>query len=241
MSPENMIEAILAGEDVDAFELIGAFYRGYPVKNLSKLLCSNYKPAVAAGAYIANQIGNMLQPCIDELTVLLNDESVQIRSDVIFGLGACANVRHEEALGRLLLALGDPDPFVHRAAILSIARNRDDTRLAYGARAAAKLAPGTVFEEIAEVFRSSERVDTETLKQLIRHQNPIARRFAVGVACRAEIILDAERLAIVENCNDEKGRLVLNEMRRRPKPIGARIACISFTPEDRHPTLRLVE
>ncbi len=231
MSPENMIDAILAGEDVDAFELIGAFYRGYPVKNLSRLLCSSNKKAVAAGAYIANEIGNMLQPCIDELTALLDNESAQIRSDVIHGLGACANVKHRKALGKLILALDDPEPFVHRAAILSIARDRYDTRLAYGARAAAELAPGTVFEEIADVFRCSERVDTETLRRLIAHQDPVARRFAVGVACRAEIVLDAERLEIAENCNDEKGHAVLDEMRERPKPIGARIGWITFAPE----------
>ncbi len=232
MSPENMIEAILAGEDVDAFKLIGAFRRGYPVKNLSRLLCSSNKRAVAAGAYIANQIGYMLRPCITELTALLDSESAQIRSDVIHGLGACATVKHTETLGKLILALDDPDPFVHRAAILSIARSRDDTRLAYGVRAAAELAPGTVFEDLAQVFRSSERVDTETLVWLIEHQNPIARRFAVGVACRAEIILDAERLAIAEHCDDEKGQSVLDEMRRRPKPMGARIAWINFVPED---------
>ena len=229
-----MIEAILTGEDVDAFELIGAFYRGYPVKNLSRLLCSNFRPAVAAGAYIANEIGSMLQPCVDELTALLDDESAQIRSDVIHALGRCANVKHEEALGRLLLTLNDPDPFVHRAAILSIARSRDDTRLAYGARAAAKLAPGTVFEEIAQVFRSSEKIDTETLVWLIEHHDPIARRFAVGVACRAEIILDAERLAIAEYCNDETGRFVLTSMRKHPTPLGARIARISFESGDRN-------
>lgn len=235
MSPENMIEAILSGEDVDAFELIGAFYKGYPVKNLSRLLCSSYRPAVAAGAYIANEIGGMLQPCIDELTALLDSESAQVRSDVIHSLGACANVKHEEALGRLILALDDPVPFVHRAAILSIARNRDNTRLAYGARSAAKLAPETVFEEIADVFRFSERVDTETLKQLIEHLDPIVRRFAVGLACRAEIILDAERLEIADDCNDETGHFILHSMRKHPRPYGARIAWIRFAPGDRLP------
>lgn len=226
MSPEKLIDILLhnGDESVDAFHLVDAFSRGFPIENLGKLLSSNSDRAIAMGAYVANELGRLSAPCVLKLTALFDHHCAQIRSDVIHALRACASVEDREALGRIILALDDHDPFVHHAAIFFILMNPKSRRLYVATHTAAELAPGTIFEEIAEMLPRNCWAGSKMLKQLVAHESPVVRRYAVGLACMPQMIVDAKRLDIANDCNDEQGLRMLEHIRQYPKPVGTRIA-----------------
>lgn len=225
MSPENMINAVLNDEDVsvDGFELYAAFRKGFPIENLSKLLKSESDRATSMGAFVANELGKLAAPCLQELTTLLAHKSPQIRSDAVHALRGCVTFKNIDTMGRILLLLDDPDPFVHRSVMFFILMRRG-LGLHAATTKAAELAPGTGFEKVAKILPKSGRVGKLTLRRLVADEIPVVRRFAVGLACMPRLVVDAERLDIAENCRDAEGARMVNNIRERPMPMGTIVA-----------------
>lgn len=226
MTPQHMIDYIVSDNyDGDiVHNLYGAFYKGYPIENLSQLITSKDDAVRATGSYLVYELGNKILPLIEEVAVLLDDPNPQIRSDIIIALTECCTWKHKEIQGKITLKLDDPDPFVHRAVIKYIMRQTHNI----GIREAAKISPGTIFEEISDMVPKATIVTKELLTILINHSNPIVRRFGVGMALRARSIINAEYLDIAEECNDEEGIGMIKHIRELSTPMGAKVAYINY-------------
>ncbi len=225
MTPEKLIEKILAGDySSDEFwQLYGHFYKGYPIENIVPLLESENLDAQSAAAHLANELGSVLKGYGKQLGKILKHPSAQVRSDAIHGLRECVDWDDTDTLAEIVFALDDPDPFVHRAAMFFILCHRGN----FAIRAAAAKAPGTIYQELAEMMPSwRQSVSPELITKLIKHSNPIARRFGVGLACRTKPVIDAELLDIAIECDDEEGKRMVEGIRERPKPIMSKIGYI---------------
>jgi len=237
MSPENMIEQVLAGgDDYELlWNLIGAVRDGLSIEKMRPLLSSDDPRVTAIAAYLAYELGAEMQPLLGELIPLADHPEPQCRSDIVHALIECAGPNDLDALSRIMLAFDDPDPFVHRSAMtfVIVARSRS---LAGAISEAAKRYPGTPFEDIFFVLVEGrhrlgshwERVTAAKLTELIGHENAIVRRFGVGLAARPKLVVDAGFLEIARDCRDTEGLIMLDHISRRPKPTGARVAKLDF-------------
>jgi hypothetical protein len=242
MSPENMIEQVLAGgDDYELlWNLIGAVRDGFSIEKMRPLLSSDDPRVTAIAAYLAYELGAEMQPLLGELIPLADHPEPQCRSDIVHALIECAGPNDLDALSRIMLASDDPEPFIHRAAIQFVIV-ADGRSLANAVSEAVKRYPGTPFEDIFVLLRNGGkghffpdwgRIGKGKLRQFIQHPAPIVRRFGVGLAARPKLVVDAEFLEIARDCHDAEGLIMLDHISRRPKPTGARIAKLAFIEED---------
>ena len=221
-----MIEQVLAGNgDYDLhWNLIGAIRDGFPVEKLRPLLTSDDPRVTATAAYLAYELGSAMRPVLDELIPLADHPGAQWRSDIIIAMTDCVEPNDFNALCRIMLALDDPEPFVHRSAMNFVigATNRS---LANALTETARRLPGSPFETIHSLLLGEARrlvpssvcISTAKLSEFIAHEEPIVRRFGVGLAARPICVIDIERLEIARNCRDEEGLRVVDFNMHRPR------------------------
>jgi len=209
-----MIERALSGEGegVDSQALYSAFYKGLPVEKLRPLLTSPLPKARALGSYLAYELEHAMHPLVPELSALLEDEDAQVRADALMALRSCTGPGDGEALGRCVLLLADESPFVQKIAMRHI-EFCDRWQINLGVNEAAEIHPGTVFEElprfVGKRFGTYLRISEALLRMMIRHEDPVVKRLAVGLAARPVERIDAAHLRIARMWKDEQARRVI--------------------------------
>ncbi len=156
MSPQEMLDQLVSSGDdtgVDSQELYGAFRNGLSIENLRPLLISEYPTARAYGAYQIYELEWLCHSLVPEITKLLSDSNPQIRSDVVKSLRNCTTPNDANALGRLLLLLSDPEPFVQRAAI-DFLKYSQRWQLNVAINAAVDVATDEIYEEFPRILGS---------------------------------------------------------------------------------------
>ncbi|MCI5075540.1 hypothetical protein [Oricola sp.] len=227
-----MIAQVLAGGgDYDLlWSLIGAVRNGFPVENLRPLLVSENPRITATAAYLAYELGSDMRPVLDDLVPLADHPGAQWRSDIIIAMTDCVGPDNLDALSRIMLAFDDPEPFVHRAA-MNFVIGAESLTLVHAVGEAAARFPGSPFETILSMLLGKRtRLDTRSLrmtdarlKQFIDHDEPVVRRFGVGLAARPTYVVDIGRLEIARGCRDEEGLRVIDFTMHRPRAELARL------------------
>lgn len=222
MSPQEMLDQLVSSGDdtgVDSQELYGAFRDGLPIESLRPLLISEYPLARAHGAYQIYELDWLCHPLIPEITNLLSDPKPQIRSDAAVALSACATPNDADALGRVLLLLSDPDPFVQRAAI-DFVRRKCRWRLNIAVNAAAGIATDQIYEEfpgrVGKPYTKYIKITDETIKELLANQHPVAQRFGVGLALQDRFFSSGEMRSLVDTMTDPGCRHVIDHWKKTP-------------------------
>jgi hypothetical protein len=237
MTPEQMIEHALVGNGDGTMwiELCGAFQKGFPIENLRRLLVSEDDRVSSGAAFLANELGKMMRPFIDELVALASHTDAQARSDVLYALSHCAGPADLDALSRIMLAFDDPEPFVHRSAMMFVIM-ADDRSLASAITEAARRFPGSPFERILSILLGRrdrlylpwEQIDAAKLSEFINCEEAVVRRFGVGLAARPKPVVDVGFLEIARVCGDTEGIGMIDSIMRSPKPTNARLARIEY-------------
>ncbi len=246
MSPDEMLEHALAGNGDGAIwhDLCGALHKGLPVERIRPLFTSSNPCVIAGVAFIANELGRLMHPFMNELITLADDASAQVRSDVIYALSRCARSSDLNALSRIMLAFDDPDPFVHRAAIM-FPVTANDRALSCAVAESARRFPKSPFERILSLLQGGrdrlsphwEQISTAKLTELINHDEAVVRRFGVGLAARPRLVVDVNFLEIAKGCEDSEGLAMIDHFTRSPKPTNARLARVAYV-ESRRRTRR---
>jgi hypothetical protein len=224
MSPDEMIRHALSDGYKGEFsqELYSAFCSGYPIENLQPLLTSNSINAVRTGAYLVYELGGLARPLVREIEALLDNPEPQIKSDAIIALRDCATTKaNASALGKIILLLGDADSFVQRGVMAFVHACRL-SQLELGTAEANKISPDSVFGVLAEAIKRP--VSRDTIKALIEHPEPIAKRFGVGLAARPRDVVDLDFLKIAESWNDAEALEFLGFVWKHPFPKDAAFA-----------------
>jgi len=172
------------------------------------------------------ELGYLARPLTNEITNLLHNNDLQIVSDAIIALRGCAQPKDTYALGKIITYLGHPEPFIQRG-LMSFIRYCEPYKLKIGLRTALEWEPDPVFRTINEAVDSKGYFEKETLENLMRHASPIAKRFGVGLAMRAQSIVDLNMVEIAETWDDEEALGCLKSVREHPGGSSGMMARIS--------------
>ncbi|WP_233270509.1 hypothetical protein [Chachezhania sediminis] len=213
MTPEEMIQLVVSGSEDDySQELNSAFHNGFPIEHLKPLLTSKNIEIQGLGSHLAYELGPKVRPLLEEIVPLLESERPQIRSDAIIILLDCATRFDAEPLGKVFCLLDDPDPFVQRGAMRFV-QHCERAELNVGINAAARLCPGTVFEDfprfLGKDFYNYRPISRAILRQLLLHESVVAKRLAVGLASRPRQVVDKTFLDLVSEATEEECQNVL--------------------------------
>lgn len=241
MSPEEMIDRLVSGDDtgVDSQELWAAFTRDLAIEKLRPLLTSEHKLTRSYGAYLAYELGWQCYPLIGELTTLLTDPCPQNRSDAAVALTGCTTFKDGHALGRILLLLEDPDPFVQRAG-MDFIKSCERRRLNVAINEAATIASDEIFKEFPRIlgrpFTNYAKITKARVRHLVEHPHPVAQRFGAGLAVRPRLVIDDGLIELAGSSNDPGAKRVVEHAKKYSTPTHAfrtRLALASQTPAAR--------
>ncbi|MCP5087959.1 MAG: hypothetical protein GY952_14290 [Rhodobacteraceae bacterium] len=235
MSPEKMIELVMSGKDSDfCQELCSAFWNGFPMENLRPLLVSTDPEILSLGSYIIYELGAKARCLLDDIVPHLDNEDAEIRANAIIALGECATKFDKSAIGKIIEMLDDPDSFVQRIAMRFV-QSCDRGMLNVGIFQAAKMNPGTVFEELpgylGETFFHIYQpvpISAEILENLLSHESPVAKRFGVGLATRPRLIVDESFIDLAAQIEEEECCNIVAWARERPCLIYAETMKLQF-------------
>ena len=208
MTAEEMMAQVLNPdyEELDgrlSNDLLSAFHGGYPIENLKLLINSDLLNARGTAAFIATELGLKAAPLLEDIASLLEMPTARARYDALEALWKCSTFKDGWAIGAVLRCLEDPWPSVRAGAIDAI-RLADRKVLLAGFKYLKTEYPTTIYTEFGSAFLRAERGKIEVLESLIDHEDPIARRFGVGLATRPRLVVDEARLQTAMKSSDEE-------------------------------------
>jgi hypothetical protein len=98
-------------------DLLREFYRGFPIDRLRSLLSSQRSAVVAAGVWIASELGEGGAPLLSDIVPLLHHSERKVRFSAIECVLLWAQPEDQAALGSVLAMLNDPDAGVRWKAM----------------------------------------------------------------------------------------------------------------------------
>lgn len=230
MKMKEMVDRIIAGDDSDFTDLLQQeLQNGAPVQEIGRLIRSENENAKGLGAYIAYEMIDP-RPIYKDVATLLDHPIAQLRADAINTLVDCLTEYEAEILGKILLLLDDPNPFIHRQVICFIQLiSRRTLNVAVNAAADAK--PNSDFELLPKFVgkpkTNFKKITKLTIRKLVEHPNPILQRFGVALAVRPREIVDREFLEVANIVGQAECQNALKWTGERHLPIFASIGTIS--------------
>ncbi len=222
MTPDEMVETLLdptadTGDGVLVNDLLGEFWRGYPIENLRML----FVPAtIADAAFLVSELGQKVRPLIREVAELLEHDSPRIRFDAICALSQCATWEDGWAVAKIVRALGDPHEGV-RWMVCKAIRYIESSQLHAGLEYLRSHEPNSVFSNFRNAFLAIERRPKKagaTLEQLLHSDDPIARRFGAALAVRPRLFIDPAFVALATSVEDAEVARLIGDATEAPLP-----------------------
>jgi len=131
-SGDELIELLLSGdqdpeeEGEAANDLLRQVLRGYPAKNLGRLIHSDRTKAVANGAFVVSELGAQAAQIIDEVDFLLGHPLREARFDALDAALTSASAEHGATLAKAVMLIADPDQAVRSKALRFLANSTPD-------------------------------------------------------------------------------------------------------------------
>lgn len=222
MTPDEMVEKLLdPSSDTDdgvlVNDLLGEFWRGYPIENLRRLLV----PAtIGDAAFLVSELGQKVRPLIREVADLLEDDSARIRFDAISALSQCTTWEDGWAVAKIVRALGDPHEGVRWMACKAL-RYMESSQLHSGLEYLHSHDPASVFASFRNAFLAIERRPkkaTATFEKLLSSDEPIARRFGAAMLVRPRLFIDPAFVALAAPIEDSEVAKLVGDATESPLP-----------------------
>jgi hypothetical protein len=222
MTPDEMIDRLLdpscdTGDGVLANELLSAFWNGYPIENLRRLFVPE---AIGSAAFIASELYQKIRPLLKEVVGLLAYETARVRADAIIAISHCATWEDGWAVAKIVGALGDAHHGV-RARASDALRTMDGAPLRAGLKHLHSEGPNSVLGRFDRAFATIERhpnAAAEALEQLLRLDDPVARRFGAAMAVRPRLFIDPAFVLLAMSVGDQEITAFVREAIERPLP-----------------------
>lgn len=178
---DQLLERICdGGNDAAANRLLNEFFRGYPIENLRRLLCSRDDGAVKAGSWIASELGERVAPLLDDLVELLQHPLRYVRFFVIDAILCGATSGCGEAIAKTVLLIRDSDDAVRWKALRFLSNATADQlreSLPY-------LSESDVSKLIRWLLSSVAGADTRGIIARIKDDDDLCRLIATAAAAR---------------------------------------------------------
>jgi HEAT repeat protein len=178
---DTLMEMVVnTGDDGTAHALLQAFFSGYPVPELRRLLQSPDDRTARIGAWIASELGWRARPMLPELSLLLTHPSKYVRFHAVDSILAAATAEDGEAIGAAIQLIEDRDEAVRWKALNFLARaTHGQLRAALPSLSASPLGPLTRW-----LLESDQMLGTGQVLTRLDDYEILVRLFAVAAACR---------------------------------------------------------
>ncbi len=167
-----------------ANELLAEFHRGYPVSKLRLLLKASDGKTVAAGMWIASELGARARPVFDEIVELLHHSCAHVRFFALDCLVSCARPEDKQAINRGLDLVEDSDSGVRWKAMVFLA-TVPEAVLRAAKHAATSHAPASSRAKGLDLLLSSiASCETGGITARLVDNDAVLRRYAAAAAAR---------------------------------------------------------
>ncbi|MEZ5961607.1 MAG: HEAT repeat domain-containing protein [Hyphomonadaceae bacterium] len=222
MTPDEMIERLLdpsfeTDDGAMVNDLLGEFWRGYPVENIRRLLVP---AAIGDAAFLVAELGQKVRPLLSDVADLMEHESPRIRFDAISALSQSTTWEDGWAVAKIVRALGDPHDGVRRMACKAL-RYMESSQVCAGLDYLKSQEPASVFAKFKNAFLAIERYPKKsaaTLEKLLTSDDPIARRFGAAMAVRPRLFIDPAFVALTEAVEDAEVKKLVLDATAAPLP-----------------------
>jgi len=183
-----------------ANELLQDYFRGYPVGSLRPLLTHGNRVVRRTALFIAAELPQKVGALLDCIIPFLQDESVSERQHALETVFLCAKGDDLDKMFHVCAALEDPDAFIRRKT-MSLLMNASAEQLQAAGRQC--LGPARSLHAAGvTVLVHEPPLDTTLLEQLIRHEEPLYRRYG-AVAAERNWETRPAAVEAAENSKDE--------------------------------------
>ena len=222
MTPDEMIERLLdpsfdTGDGVLVNDLLGEFWRGYPIENLRRLFVPDN---MDDAAFLVSELGQKVRPLIREVAQLMEHDSAGIRFDAISALAGCTTWEDGWAVAKIIRALGDNHDGVRWMACKAL-RYMESSQLLAGLEHLYSNEPNSILASFRNAFLSIERRPNKagaTLDRLLYNNDPIARRFGAAMVVRPRLFIDPAFVALAATVEDAEVAKLIRDATETPLP-----------------------
>jgi len=182
---DELMSRLMAGDMDGEVEnrLLHELQNGYPVIKVRRLLQSDDETVVAAGMWIASELGGQARPLFAEIVDRIHHPSFRVRFFSLDCLATCARPEDTRALMLGLDLLDDPEPGVRWKALMFLTGlSEPQLRAASAAATEQDVAPHRRGLELLLHVCSSR--DTASVSSALASDNPMLRRYAAAAAAR---------------------------------------------------------
>lgn len=128
---DTLFERVLAGENGElGYELLKAFFRGYPLDRLRLLLRSDVDNAVKTGAFIASELAADAKPLLDDIVPLLDHRLTWVRADALDAILTTTSEQDADAVAKAVMLIFDHEEGVRWCALMFLAKASEEQLVA---------------------------------------------------------------------------------------------------------------
>lgn len=165
-------------------QLLSQFLGGYPLTALRKLLHAEDGEVVAAGAFIASELGSSGRALFDDVVALLTHPNVSVRFSAVDYLTSNIRVDDQDALGFALALIDDQNPGVRFAVVRLLAVAPSAVLQAVKNNTSPMSPDGIRRKGLALLVDAVEARDGAAISSALNDLDARLRRFAVAAAAR---------------------------------------------------------
>lgn len=184
---DQLLSRLLRGHAGDgdlANLLLVELHKGYPVTKLRLLLNADDGEAVAAGMWIASELGESARPLFDDIVRRIHSAFPQVRFFALDCLLSCARPQDAEAIRLGLELVYDDEPSVRWKALVFLATAKD--QVLRSSLTATNLTEGMEATErgLQLLLRSQDSQDSSELSSLLLSSSAPLHGYAAAAAAR---------------------------------------------------------
>lgn len=212
MRPANeLLEQILAKRgdiDANANELLGHFFRGYPLEKLSRILRSDDNDVSKIGVWIASELGARATAILNDIVPLLRHPTPYARFFAIDSILSSSTAINGEAIAAVVGLISDPDQSVRWKVFQFLARASMDQLRSALMHLDGDSPHAQGIRHLLEPLRGNEIIS------LLEGSNSILKRFGLAATVRISGSDDSPLQAATNSGDDEIRSWAEEELKR---------------------------
>lgn len=184
---ESLVGRILSGETGDGRllnDLVSAFYEGFPLRELRKLFTSTNEHVVAAGMWVASELGSRGRPLLNDVVALLTHPNANVRYYAVDFVMNTVEAGDRDAITSVIGLVSDSDSGVRQMVMkFLLAVPEDIIKAAIDQEVGRLASPGRNLG-LRLIVESIGHRDADAILAALASNDPIVRRYAVAAAGR---------------------------------------------------------
>jgi hypothetical protein len=196
--------------------LLDEFHRGYPLEAIQPLLSSQNEKVLAAGVFIASELGQKATPILGEVAQFLLHPNQWVRSDVIGCVLVCATGKDAGLISKVVSMLNDPDGLT-RWRVMDFLSKAPAEKLQAAITHFEQTDASSPHVSLLRWLLSDHAHHVDEVASLLQSENPLARKYAAAAAARIALAGDRSLLLASRSQDDDVKGFAKNRLRNGEK------------------------